>query len=202
VIEVFLVKSPKPKPPPNLLKPKPPKAPKVSKKIQSKLKKLPLPKPKVNKDKIKKVHLLKPLSKKKTKIPQKIEDETKPSLEKAKVEHSEEIIKPEKVKENNVKNIQAIITTAIPNYLKNPKPTYPMIARRRGYEGTVVLMVEVLSDGRVGSVKLEKSSGYSCLDKSALKAVKKWMFIPGRKGDTPITMWVSVPIKFELEDRG
>ena len=197
VIEVSLVKPQKPTLK-SLTKPKPQKSSEVAKKIQSKLKKLPLLKPKV----IKEVHAAKPLSKKKKKVPQKIEKKTQPSLENAKVEHSEEIIKPEKVKEDNIKNSQPKITAAIPIYLKNPKPTYPMIARRRGYEGTVVLMVEVLSDGRVGSLRIEKSSGYSCLDESALKAVEKWMFIPGRRGDISITMWVSVPIKFELKDRG
>jgi protein TonB len=88
---------------------------------------------------------------------------------------------------------------ARPRYDRNPKPRYPRIARRRGYEGLVVLKVEILPDGRVGKVRVKRSSGHHILDKSALKTVKMWRFIPARQGDDPIRMWAEVPIKFDLE---
>jgi protein TonB len=85
-----------------------------------------------------------------------------------------------------------------PDYKINPKPNYPMIARRSGYEGIVLLRVFVLENGRVGKIELEKSSGYGILDKSAIDAVKDWVFIPGKKNGVPIPSWVTVPIRFEL----
>lgn len=91
------------------------------------------------------------------------------------------------------------IIMARPRYDRNPKPLYPRLARRRGYEGLVVLRVEILPDGRVGEVRVERSSGHHILDKSALKTVKKWKFIPARRGDDPIRIWAEVPIKFDLE---
>lgn len=90
------------------------------------------------------------------------------------------------------------IELAFPDYKINPKPRYPMLARRKGYEGTILLRVFVLESGGVGKVKLEKSSGYDILDESALKAVKEWVFIPGKKNGQPIPSWVTVPIKFQL----
>ena len=89
---------------------------------------------------------------------------------------------------------------AKPLYLKNKPPLYPMIARRRGHEGTTVLKVEVLSSGVCGQIEIMKSSGHSMLDKAALKAVKRWKFKPARRGNMSVTFWAEIPIKFDLED--
>jgi len=92
-----------------------------------------------------------------------------------------------------------LITLAKPRYDGNPKPPYPRIARRRGYEGVVVLKVEILPNGRVGELRVKKSSGHHILDKSALNTVKKWKFIPAKRGEDPIRIWAEIPIKFEFE---
>ena len=88
---------------------------------------------------------------------------------------------------------------ASPNYGLNPKPPYPKSARRRGYEGTVLLRVLVTEDGKVGDIKVSKPSGHTVLDESALKAVKKWTFIPGKKAGKDVSSWVEVPIKYQLD---
>jgi len=85
-----------------------------------------------------------------------------------------------------------------PKYAGNPKPVYPWEAREKGYQGEVLLKVEVLSNGRVGQIEVKKSSGYDILDQSALTAVKRWKFIPARKGEVAISVWVNIPIKFQL----
>lgn len=85
-----------------------------------------------------------------------------------------------------------------PNYGVNPKPDYPRIAKRHGYEGLVVLNVFVMESGSVGKVEIRKSSGYDVLDNSALDAVRKWIFIPGKKNGRAIQSWVVVPIRFDL----
>lgn len=89
---------------------------------------------------------------------------------------------------------------AAPKYGENPKPFYPLEAREKGYQGDVVVKVEVLPNGQVGQVEVEKSSGYEILDQSAVAAVKKWRFIPARKGGVTIPCWVNIPIKFRLRD--
>jgi TonB family protein len=86
-----------------------------------------------------------------------------------------------------------------PRYAENPKPAYPQEAREKGYEGEVVLRVEVLSNGRVGQIEVRKSSGFELLDHSALTTVKQWRFIPAKKGDIAIPLWVNIPIKFQLQ---
>jgi TonB family protein len=86
-----------------------------------------------------------------------------------------------------------------PSYGDNPKPIYPQEAKEKGYEGEVVLRVEVLANGRVGQIELKKSCSYEVLDRSALTAVKQWRFIPAKKGDVAIPLWVNIPIKFQLQ---
>lgn len=88
---------------------------------------------------------------------------------------------------------------AKPRYAENPKPIYPQEARKKRYEGEVILRVEVLQNGRVGQVDVKKSSGYDLLDRSALKAVKKWKFVPAKKGEKAIPLWVNIPVKFQLQ---
>ena len=97
------------------------------------------------------------------------------------------------------KPARAEITRAVPAYRKNPPPRYPLIARRRGYEGTVWLKVFVDRKGTVRQVKVDRSSGHRVLDRAALKSVKNWVFVPGREGDRAADMWVSVPMRFTLQ---
>jgi len=86
------------------------------------------------------------------------------------------------------------------DYLNNPRPPYPMVARRMGYNGKVILNVEVLAEGRAGQVLLHKSCGYEILDNAALRTVKTWKFSPAKHFGQPVTQWFLVPIKFSLED--
>lgn len=83
-------------------------------------------------------------------------------------------------------------------YLKNPAPEYPQMAQRRGWEGTVVLRVEVLPSGKPGQIQIQTSSGRDALDAAALAAVKRWSFVPAKQGDVAQAGWVSVPIDFKL----
>jgi TonB family protein len=88
---------------------------------------------------------------------------------------------------------------AWPRYTENPKPAYPEEAREKGHQGEVVLRVEVLINGQVGQIEIKKSSGYELLDHSALTTVKQWRFIPAKKGEASIPLWVNIPIKFQLQ---
>jgi protein TonB len=90
------------------------------------------------------------------------------------------------------------VIEAVPSYKDNPPPRYPRIARKRGYEGTVLLDVRVSPEGSVLEVKIAKSCGHGVLDRAAGKAVKGWVFEPGQRGKERIEMWVQVPVRFRL----
>jgi protein TonB len=86
------------------------------------------------------------------------------------------------------------------DYLKNPRPPYPLTARRMGFHGKVILNVEVLAEGKAGQVLLQQSCGHDILDNAALQTVKTWHFTPARHLGQPVTKWFLVPINFSLED--
>jgi len=88
---------------------------------------------------------------------------------------------------------------ARPLYRKNPPPKYPKRARRKGYEGTVILEVLVDKNGIVKDLKVFESSGYELLDKSAISSVQKWLFTPGTKDGDAAGMWVRIPVRFKLK---
>ena len=78
------------------------------------------------------------------------------------------------------------------------KPRYPESAKRAGAQGVTTLRVRVLENGRVGDVLVEQSAGFRDLDFAAVDAVKKWLFEPARRGKDPVSVWVMLPVKFEL----
>jgi protein TonB len=92
-----------------------------------------------------------------------------------------------------------IIREARPLYRSNPPPKYPAMARRRGFQGNVVLEVLVGPVGNVIELHVLSSSGYPILDRAAKSSVKNWTFEPGMRGQEKIEMWVRVPIRFELK---
>lgn len=85
------------------------------------------------------------------------------------------------------------------SYLDNPAPDYPSISRRLGEQGKVLLRVQVAVDGTADSVALQTSSGSSRLDQAALAAVKKWRFVPAKRGGQAVSASVIVPISFSIQ---
>jgi protein TonB len=80
----------------------------------------------------------------------------------------------------------------------NPKPVYPRSAREFGWEGTVVLKVDVLENGTPGAVLVHKTCGHEVLDDAALSAVQKWKFAPAMDGAFPVRSVVYLPVQFDL----
>jgi protein TonB len=61
-----------------------------------------------------------------------------------------------------------------------------------------MLLVLVGPDGKVEDIRIEKSSGYTRLDRAARDAVKLWNFNPARHGGVAERAWAKVPISFTL----
>ena len=85
-------------------------------------------------------------------------------------------------------------------YATNPKPVYPLASRRLNESGVSRLHVLVGPDGRVQQIELERSSGFSRLDKAAMSAVRDWKFAPARQGEAAVAAWVLVPVNWNLEN--
>ena len=100
---------------------------------------------------------------------------------------------------SNQPALPSVLKEAQPEYSKNPPISYPSRARKKGYEGTVLLEVLVNRNGTVDDLRILASSGYAILDSSAVESVKTWSFKPAKKGKNTVDMWVQVPVRFKLE---
>jgi protein TonB len=80
----------------------------------------------------------------------------------------------------------------------NPRPSYPLTARRLGLEGRVVLEVTVATDGSPLNVQVADSSGHGVLDRAARRTVRRWQFQPARVGGNTVQSTITVPVRFRL----
>jgi TonB family protein len=76
---------------------------------------------------------------------------------------------------------------------------YPEIARRAGIEGTVTVCAQIGVNGEVVNTKILKSLGENngC-DDAAVAAIKAVKWLPARAKGQPLSVWVSIPVKFKL----
>jgi TonB family protein len=91
--------------------------------------------------------------------------------------------------------LQAGITP--PKAVFNPDPDYPDRARKAKRVGTVILRVGISSDGAVQEACVLRSASPD-LDKSAVKAAKKWRFEPALKDGVAVPVSMSVEMSFKL----
>ena len=78
---------------------------------------------------------------------------------------------------------------------------YPFLARRRGWEGKVVLRLRIDRRGHIDSTEIAQSSGHGILDRAALEAVAKVALIPGaaeRLGG--LGLYLELPVIYRLSE--
>ncbi len=66
----------------------------------------------------------------------------------------------------------------------HPQPEYPLLAKRRGYQGKVALEILFAPSGGVSSVQVKESSGYKILDDTALGHVRRHLRLRRPTGET------------------
>ncbi len=71
---------------------------------------------------------------------------------------------------------------------------YPLVARRMGWKGQVVLRFRIQSSGRVSQESVLTSSGFALLDESAMAALRRASPFPPRAHDVDVVL----PITFDL----
>lgn len=84
---------------------------------------------------------------------------------------------------------------------KNPAPPYPYAAIQQKQEGLVTLQAVIDTTGRPVSVEIVQSSGFSLLDQSALRTVRRWKFDAAHLGFLPVQSTIIIPVRFVLDER-
>ncbi len=76
---------------------------------------------------------------------------------------------------------------------------YPIIAQRAGIEGMVVVEITVEPDGSPSDPEVIRSA-HEILDKTAVDAVLKQKFTPGRQRGRAVRVRMAIPVKFKLRN--
>jgi periplasmic protein TonB len=86
-----------------------------------------------------------------------------------------------------------------PKVLQEVKPAYTADAMRAKIQGTVWIEAVVMPDGSVGNVHITRSLDPTFgLDQEAIKAVKRWRFIPGTRRGEAVPVLVEIELTFTL----
>ncbi len=80
----------------------------------------------------------------------------------------------------------------------NPLPKYPLVARKRGHEGQVMVRVHVSEVGQIININLIKSSRWDDLDQMTLETLESWQFKPATRAGTPIAGSVDLTFTYQL----
>lgn len=83
-----------------------------------------------------------------------------------------------------------------PEVVTRVPPVYPPEALKAGLSGTVVVSALVGRDGHVKDTRVTES--IPGLDAAAQAAVRQWVFKPAKNDGKPVSVWVTMPIKFTL----
>jgi TonB family protein len=89
-----------------------------------------------------------------------------------------------------------------PTPTKTVNPKYPEEARKSGLEATIWLKVLVNKEGRVvKTVVSQPTEATAPLEQAAVDAIRQWTFKPATARNQPVSIWVSIPVKFKLADK-
>jgi TonB family protein len=89
------------------------------------------------------------------------------------------------------------LRTQPPSATRKVEPEYTKEARTAGIEGTVVLYLEIGTDGRARRIRVIRGLGFG-LDRKAIEALRQWRFDPGMKNGKLVTTPATIEIDFRL----
>src|SRR5438552_19113869 len=85
----------------------------------------------------------------------------------------------------------------VPTIISRVEPQYSKAALAARVQGTVVLEAVIGADGVPKVVRVVRSLGYG-FDESAIAALERWRFNPGRKDGVPLHVGLNVEIDLIL----
>jgi TonB family protein len=87
-----------------------------------------------------------------------------------------------------------------PKIRRSRPPRYPLDALRQWAQREVIVDVIVGPDGQVQRARVARPSaaGLASAEEEALRCVRAWTFVPGRRDGQPVATWVQAAIGFHL----
>lgn len=88
-----------------------------------------------------------------------------------------------------------------PRELYFPEPKYPVTAKKRRLEGSVVLEISIDNAGNITNMEILRSSGHGSLDNAALSVKDKLKYAPAFKDGEAIEFTLTKTITFVLDNK-
>jgi TonB family protein len=85
-----------------------------------------------------------------------------------------------------------------PTLIQRVEPDYSEEARQAKYQGTVLVSVDVGTDGVPRNVRVIRGLGLG-LDEKAMEAVRQWRFKPGMRDGQPVVTPATIEVNFRLK---
>jgi periplasmic protein TonB len=85
-----------------------------------------------------------------------------------------------------------------PVAMETPPVDYPLEAREKGIEGTLIVYFIIGHDGRVKSIDVQKSPSL-IITREAKRTIATWRFKPGKKKGIPVNVRAKKEVSFELQ---
>ena len=85
-----------------------------------------------------------------------------------------------------------------PVELKQVRPIYPDLAKRAGIEGIVIIEAVIDKSGDVIDARILRGIPKSGCDEAAIEAVLQWKYKPATLNGTPVDVFMTVTVTFEL----
>ena len=93
--------------------------------------------------------------------------------------------------------VRATVDVAPPVKIRDVLPVYPELAKRAGVEGIVIIECTIDPRGRIAGARVLR--GNPLLDASALDAVQQWLYRPTLLNGSPVSVVMTVTVRFTLE---
>lgn len=78
-------------------------------------------------------------------------------------------------------------------------PRYPELARKAGVQASVILLVVIDAEGRVGAIEVMSApDSRHGFDLATIEAVKQWRYRPALLGGKPVAVQASITFEFSL----
>jgi len=84
-----------------------------------------------------------------------------------------------------------------PAFIRQVKPVYPSLAKRRNREGMVVLRLSINESGQLKHIEVMEDPGHGFAE-AAVEAVRSSQFTPARDNGKPVSVRAILPIRFKL----
>lgn len=75
---------------------------------------------------------------------------------------------------------------------------YPEELWDAGVEGETLLRLFVTEGGSVDTARVERTSGHAGFDSAAVAGARDLRFEPARRGEETVSVWVLLPVQFDL----